>query len=57
MRRMLEDIQNGAFSREWLSESGAGMKQLQKLFHEQDDHPIEEVGQRLRALMPWLDEV
>jgi ketol-acid reductoisomerase len=57
MKEILQGIQKGAFSREWLSESQSGMRQLEHLFRQQDDHPVEEVGRRLRSLMPWLEEV
>ncbi|MGB0694280.1 MAG: ketol-acid reductoisomerase [Rhodospirillaceae bacterium] len=54
MKRVLTDIQTGRFTRDWMQECKAGQpsfKATRRLWAEQ---PIEEVGGRLRAMMPWI---
>jgi ketol-acid reductoisomerase len=54
MRRILEEIRSGAFATEWVSEAKAGFPRFEALRARQHEHQIEEVGERLRAMMPWL---
>jgi ketol-acid reductoisomerase len=54
MRRILREIQSGQFAREWLLECRAGKPVFNALTRQGEAHPIEEVGRRLRAMMPWL---
>jgi ketol-acid reductoisomerase len=54
MKRLLVDIQSGAFADEWMAENEAGKTRFRHLESEADSHQIEEVGQRLRGMMPWL---
>ncbi len=54
MRRILREIQTGAFAREWILENQAGRPMFEKLRGEGKAHPIEEVGRRVRELMPWV---
>jgi len=54
MGRILAEIQSGEFASEWLDEHRAGAPNLAKYRTEDAAHPIEEVGGRLRALMPFL---
>ena len=56
MRRMLEEIRNGAFAREWLAENRAGQPNFERLREADRDHEIERVGRVLRAMMPWSQE-
>jgi len=56
MRRILADIQSGAFAREWIEENRTGGANFQRLRQGDRDHPIEQVGTRLRAMMPWSEE-
>src|SRR5947209_10089170 len=56
MRRMLADIQSGSFAREWIGETRAGAARFQALRRAEAEHPIERVGARLRAMMPWTEE-
>ena len=56
MKRILGEIQSGEFAREWLLEARAGKPVFNALTRHGDEHPLEEVGARLRALMPWLAE-
>ena len=54
MRRVLKDIQTGAFTSEWMREFRAGLPKFKATRRLNDEHPIEEVGQRLRGMMPWI---
>ena len=54
MRRILDEIQSGAFAAEWIAESEAGGPNFQRLRDAGKAHPIEEVGTRLRSMMPWI---
>ena len=54
MRDLLADVQSGAFAAEWTAEHAAGKPTLKALADRDAHHPIEEVGRRLRALLPWL---
>ncbi|MDH3589387.1 MAG: ketol-acid reductoisomerase, partial [Gammaproteobacteria bacterium] len=56
MRDVLKEIQDGTFARNWIAENKAGKPQYNKLMQRDLDHPVEEVGARLRAHMPWLDD-
>ncbi|CAN5495910.1 ketol-acid reductoisomerase [soil metagenome] len=52
MTEILEDIRSGAFAEEWAAESRAGAPVLEAERRTDAEHPIEEVGRRLRAMMP-----
>jgi len=54
MKKVLSDIQNGTFAKEWITEYECGMPHFRELRKEAGNHPIEQVGAKLRALMPWL---
>jgi ketol-acid reductoisomerase len=56
MRRLLADIRSGAFAREWIAECRAGAPRFAELRRAAQQQPIEEVGARLRAMMPWTEE-
>ncbi len=56
MRRILGEIQSGGFAREWLAENRAGRPAFERMRQADRDHPIEVVGARLRAMMPWSEE-
>jgi ketol-acid reductoisomerase len=56
MRRILDEIQSGAFADEWVGESESGRENFNRLRQEGKDHPIELVGGRLRAMMPWISQ-
>ncbi len=55
MRRILAEIQSGEFAREWLEEHRSGATNLAKFRAQDAQHPIEEVGGRLRSLMPFMN--
>jgi ketol-acid reductoisomerase len=54
MKRILGEIQDGSFAKEWVAEDGAGRPQYTKYREEAAAHQIEEVGARLRGLMSWI---
>jgi len=56
MKKILADIQSGSFADEWITEYKCGLPHFKELRREGEAHPIEEVGARMRALMPWLSE-
>jgi ketol-acid reductoisomerase len=55
MGRILEEIQDGRFAREWLQESRSGAATLEAVRLREQAHPTEAVGRRMRKLMPWTD--
>jgi ketol-acid reductoisomerase len=54
MKRILDEIQNGSFAREWLLENQVGRPVFNAIQKKEADHLIEVVGKKLRAMMPWL---
>ncbi|MEM7413736.1 MAG: ketol-acid reductoisomerase [Myxococcota bacterium] len=56
MKEILKEIQTGAFAREFMLENQSGGLQFAALRRQGEGHPMEEVGARLRELMPWLKE-
>ena len=54
MKRVLRRIQSGEFAREWILENQAGRPVFNALARSEAQHRIEEVGRRLREMMPWL---
>jgi ketol-acid reductoisomerase len=54
MKTILADIQSGRFANEWISEYRAGLPNFKRMRKEGEEHPLEEVGRKLRAFMPWL---
>jgi len=56
MRRILKEIQDGKFARQWIEENRTGRKNYRKLLEKDLKHPIEKVGAALRARMPWLED-
>ena len=57
MRQMLTEIQNGTYAKAWIAENEAGRPAFNKLREADRNHPIEQVGVRLRALMPFLKPI
>lgn len=57
MYEILQEIQEGKFAKEWLLENQVGRPQFNALRRINQEHLIEEVGEELRAMMPWLKEV
>ena len=54
MKRVLEDIQSGRFVRDFMLENQAGQPSFKATRRRAAEHPIEDVGARLRAMMPWI---
>ncbi len=57
MREVLADIQSGAFARRWIEENAQGRPWFQQKRRAEAQHPIEEVGRRLRRMMSFIDPV
>ncbi len=56
MKKVLKEIQEGTFARQWISENKRGRKKYQQLMNKDLKHKIEKVGVKLRDRMPWLQE-
>ncbi|WP_224389897.1 ketol-acid reductoisomerase [Pseudonocardia sp. ICBG1293] len=56
MKKILGEIQDGTFAREWVAEDEAGRANYTKLQQQGAEHPIEQVGEKLRGLMSWVGE-
>src|SRR5882724_964993 len=56
MKRVLKDIQTGKFTSEWMQEYRAGLSRFKGIRRNNDSHQIEEVGAKLRAMMPWISK-
>jgi ketol-acid reductoisomerase len=56
MKEVLKDIQSGKFTRDWMKENESGQKNFLQMRKDLADHPIEKVGEKLRALMPWISK-
>ncbi len=55
MRKILREIQDGQFAREWLLENQVGRPTFNALYKKDYHHPVEEIGRRLRRMMKWID--
>jgi ketol-acid reductoisomerase len=56
MKRVLEDIQSGRFTRDWMLENKVNQTSFLATRRRLAEHPIEKVGERLRAMMPWISK-
>ncbi|MDH3225965.1 MAG: ketol-acid reductoisomerase [Thermoleophilia bacterium] len=56
MKKILGEIQSGQFAKEWLTENLTGRPTFNAIARRQAEHPIEEVGQRLRSHMSWINQ-
>src|SRR5690625_2280396 len=56
MKEVLEDVQSGKFAKEWILENQANRPQFNAINEREKQHPIEEVGRELRALMPFVKQ-
>jgi len=54
MKKILTDIQNGKFAREWVKEAEKGYPNYKQFQKDEAKHEIEKTGTRLRSLMPWV---
>jgi ketol-acid reductoisomerase len=55
MKKILADIQDGSFAREWIAENRAGQENFKRMREEQSKHQVEQVGRELRSQMNWID--
>ncbi len=56
MKRVLADIQSGRFTRDWMLENAVHQAGFRAMRRRAAEHPIEQVGERLRAMMPWISK-
>ena len=54
MKRVLDDIQSGRFARDWMLENKVNQASFKAMRRRLAEHPIEQVGEKLRAMMPWI---
>jgi ketol-acid reductoisomerase len=55
MKRILTEVQDGTFAKEWIGENKAGAKKFHEMRKTDHDHEVEVVGRKLRKLMSWID--
>jgi ketol-acid reductoisomerase len=55
MKKILGEIQDGSFAKEWINECKTGKKNFKRMEEEEKGHPIEVVGKKLRKMMKWID--
>jgi ketol-acid reductoisomerase len=55
MQKILGEIQDGTFAREWIAENRAGRENFDRMRDEQSGHQVEREGKELRAMMDWID--
>jgi ketol-acid reductoisomerase len=55
MRQILKEIQDGTFARGWRAEYQAGLKTFKALYEQDNNHPVEVTGRKLRKMMTWLN--
>jgi ketol-acid reductoisomerase len=55
MKKILGEIRSGQFAREWILENRANRPMFNAMRRTDHEHPVEQVGKRLRSLMPWID--
>ena len=56
MKKVLVQIQDGSFAKEWITENDEGRPRFNRLREENAEHPIEEVGKELRGMMSFLSD-
>jgi ketol-acid reductoisomerase len=57
MRKILAEIRDGSFAKKWIAENQSGRREYQSIKVRERDHQIEQVGSKLRKMMPFLDPV
>ncbi|MEX1039406.1 MAG: ketol-acid reductoisomerase [Pirellulaceae bacterium] len=55
MKKVLNEIQDGTFARDWILENKGGAPRFQAIRRRERNHQLEQVGKRLRSLMSWID--
>ena len=56
MKKVLAEIQDGSFAKNWILENQANQVSLKATRKKEQEHEIEKVGKELRKMMPWIDE-
>ena len=56
MKKILNDIQTGTFTRNWMLENRVNQTSFKAMRAKMASHPIEEVGEKLRGMMPWIKQ-
>jgi ketol-acid reductoisomerase len=56
MKRILADIQSGKFTKDWMLENRVNQTSFKAMRAKMADHPIEQIGEKLRAMMPWIKQ-
>jgi len=56
MRKILAEVRDGSFAREWMEEYDAGLPNYKRYFAEHQEHPIEVTGRKLRPMMSWISD-
>jgi len=56
MKKILAEICSGQFSQEWVDEYQSGGKKFKAMYDADHDHPVEQVGRKLRKMMAWIDD-
>jgi ketol-acid reductoisomerase len=56
MKKILKDIQDGTFAKEWIEENRQGCPNFNRLREQEKKHPVESVGRELRTMMSWLKQ-
>jgi ketol-acid reductoisomerase len=54
MQKILQEIQDGSFAKEWIDECKAGKPNFKRLYQADKNHPVEVVGRRLRKMFSWM---
>ena len=54
MKEVLTDIQSGKFVKEWMTENKVGQPAFKAMRRRNAEHPVEQIGEKLRAMMPWI---
>jgi len=55
MKKILKDIQDGSFAKEWLAECAKGKPNFKKLYEADKNHPVEVIGRKLRKMFSWME--
>ena len=56
MKKVLDDIQSGKFTRDWMLENKVNQTSFKSTRRRISQHQIEEIGSKLRGMMPWITE-
>jgi len=56
MKRILDDIQSGKFAKDWMLENRVNQTSFKAMRAKLAEHPAEQVGEKLRQMMPWIKQ-